>query len=243
MKRILVDEIPAAGTLFQAPRDEGFHLVQVLRAKAGEPLEILDGRGGLARGNIHSISKRACEVAVTSVLSAKRESPLWLSVTAALPVQRGTFDAMLPGLVQLGVNRIDLVYTEFGGRLKKDRDKYLKRLEDISRQSLKQCGRLCLPEIDCKPSWDDACSAVSEDAATGFFFHPNGLSQRQATRTERDRVWLAFGPEGGFSERETAVAREAGLTPLTMGPRILKMETAVIGAVYWAQTQWGDGFG
>ncbi|CAM2005931.1 RsmE family RNA methyltransferase [Acanthopleuribacter pedis] len=278
MKRLLVDSIPSVGTVFPAPTDEAFHLVHVLRAKQDEAVEVLDGRGGVAQGRIHHISKRTCDIEIEAVTRAERESPLWLGVVAALPVQRNTFDSLLPGLVQLGVNHVALVQTAFGGRLKKDRDKYQKRLADITRQSLKQCGRLFLPEISLGATWPETLGLPAADEAMGFLFHPynpassdpassdpassdpassdpassdpassdpasSDPASKAADAGRPHRVWLAFGPEGGFSDEEAAEAHAAGWTLQSMGPRILKMETAVIGAAYWAQARWGDGLG
>ncbi len=239
MKRILVASLPAVGDTFRPPADETRHLVQALRAKTGETIEILDGAGGVARAQITHLGKRDCSLVVEQILASERESPLQLDLLLALPVQRGTFDSMLPGLVQLGVNHIDLVETEYGGRLKTDREKYTRRLDEIARQSLKQCGRLRLPRITLAGSWHDALHNRQNGA--GYLFHPDPTVEANPLPTEHKAVRLAFGPEGGFSEGEAAAAREAGWRCISMGPRILKMETAVTGAAYWAQARWGDG--
>lgn len=239
MKRILVASLPAVGDTFSPPPDETRHLVQALRAKADETIEILDGAGGMARARIVSLGKRDCRLVIEQILTPERESPLQLDLLLALPVQRGTFDSMLPGLVQLGVNHIDLVETQFGGRLKTDRDKYARRLDEIARQSLKQCGRLRLPTISFTGSWQAALHHRQTEAC--YLFHPSPTADNNSLSREHQAVRLAFGPEGGFSEDEAATACDAGWRCISMGPRILKMETAVTGAAYWAQARWGDG--
>lgn len=239
MKRVLVETLPAVGSTFSPPPEETRHLVQALRAKAGETIEVLDGAGGVARARISSLGKRDCSLVVEQILELERESPLQLDLVLALPVQRGTFDSMLPGLVQLGVNHIDLVETEFGGRLRTDRDKYARRLDDIARQSLKQCGRLRLPTITLAGTWQDVLRSAATEAA--YLFHPDPAVAAADLPGSHTAVRLAFGPEGGFSADEAGAAREAGWRCISMGPRILKMETAVTGAAYWAQARWGDG--
>ena len=241
MKRVFTDPIPPIDSVFRPDPEEIRHLVQVRRVRRDETLEIVDGKGGLASATVVDVQRRDCQIRVDAVKQAKRESPLRLDLILAIPVQLSTFDHFLPGLVQLGVNRIQLVETEFGGRLKKDWPKYLARLDAIQREALKQSGRLFLPQLAKAEDWASLCDQLDANACF-LLFHPDPQNGNGVLPDSESRhLVLAFGPEGGFSEEEVAMAQAAGMRCQSMGPRILRMETAVIGACYWAQARWGDG--
>lgn len=238
MKRLLLPAIPEEGARFQPPEDERRHVQDVRRTKEGEILEILDGKGGVARARVVATSRHQMTLEVEAHLQELRDSPLHLEVAVALPVQRSTFDATLPGLVQLGANRIYLVPTEFGGRIKKDEAKYAKRLDTIATQSLKQCGRLIAPEVIITKSFDALLEQMNQPEQTNILLHP--VQEPATMPASADRIGLLIGPEGGFSEPEVTQAQEHGILLKGLGPRILKLETAAIGATYWAQSQYGD---
>ncbi|CAM2065001.1 Ribosomal RNA small subunit methyltransferase E [Sulfidibacter corallicola] len=241
MKRIWSPQLPDVGELLEPDREELRHLLSVRRASAGERIEVIDGKGGLAIGELESVRKRDAEIRIVERLEASRESPLQLTVVLALPVQISTLDDCLPGLVQLGVTRLIWVPTRYGGRMKKDPAKYQGRLQTIALQSLKQCGRLVLPVITPARDWEEACTTMTESGAFSLLFHPiRSGAGTEALPEKLDHVALWIGPEGGFSEDEVQRAAEAGARPTDMGPRILRTETAVIGACYWAQSRFGD---
>lgn len=238
MKRVIAQTLPAIGSQWSPASDEAHHLIRVRRCKPGEEIEILDGRGGLALGRVVALDKRQLTLEILDHPDVLRESPLHLEIAAALPVQQSTLDAALPGLVQLGMNRLYVCLTEYSGRLKKDAGKYLLRLENIAQQSLKQCGRLVLPEIRLVENWRDLCGAMVESNQANLLLHP--VERRSETPSELTRLGLLIGPEGGFSTGEVQTAVDAGIQLKGLGPRILKQETALIGAAHWAQAVYGD---
>ncbi len=236
MKRILVDEIPAVGTTFAPPEEERHHLQDVRRVREGEGLELLDGHGGLARAEVVAVGRNSLTVRVLEQLTEQRESPLYLAMVLAIPSQLSTVDDLLPGLVQLGLNRLTLVPTTWGGRLKKDSDKYLRRLHTIAANALKQCGRTVLPELELLDRWQDALAQPRHDL--DLLFHPTEQAPSLPAQPERIGLWI--GPEGGFTPEELAEAQTAGIQLKGLGPRILKLETAALATASWSQFQWGD---
>jgi len=237
MKRMLLTSIPEVGVRVRPDSGESHHLLKVRRAKAGEILEVMDGKGGLARAQL-LVEGREVALRIVERLEEVRESPLCLTLGLAIPSQASVFDTALPGLVQLGVNRIMLAPTDFGGRLKKGGDRYAERLHTICVQSLKQCGRTRIPEILFLSDWATLCQEMMGGNDGVVLFHP--MKERVELKAKPVNLGMLIGPEGGFSPEEVDHARSQGIEIQGLGPRILKMETAMVGACFWAQRAYGD---
>ena len=238
MIRVLADELPEPGGEWTPSDEEAHHLVRVRRVKPGQAVEVIDGQGGAVRGVIAQVSKRSASIQIKERIDEQRESSLDLTIVAAIPVQANTFDAALPGLVQLGVIRIILTPTAYGGKLKKDLTRYSQRLQDIAANALKQSGRLVMPGFTFYQSWEETCRRLAQQAGLKLLFHPN--SEEVQVTDKVTAVTLCIGPEGGFSDEEVALAQTHSIQTQGLGPRILKMETALIGATFWAQQRFGD---
>lgn len=239
MKRVLVSSIPEPGQVARVDSAESHHLLKVRRVAPGEMLEVMDGSGGLALGEL-LVEGRQALVRIEKWVEEKRESPLRLSVGLAIPSQLSVVDQFLPGMVQLGVTHVYLAPTAFGGRPGKRAEKYEDRLNSICLQSLKQCGRTQAPELMFLPNWDRLCRTLVENHQRTILFHPAEAEVSMEVKPES--LALLIGPEGGFSPEEVDHARHLGIECMGLGPRILKMETAVIGACFWAQRAFGDLF-
>jgi 16S rRNA (uracil1498-N3)-methyltransferase len=238
VKRLLVEKIPAVGELADVAGDELHHLLKVRRVKGEIEVELLDGQGSAAKATLTPLDRRRAEVRVTQHLDDQRESPLNLTMALAIPESKSTLESIIPGLVQLGTRRILLIHSEYGGRLKGDSEKSLNRLREIARQSLKQCGRTQLPEITLAKSF--SAGVETDTAETKIMLHP-GESKPDQTGQQPKSISIWVGPEGGFSETEVNLWREqTGGHLQNLGPRILKMETAVIGAAFHIQRCYGD---
>ena len=238
MKRLLVPAIPAVGSNFSPPEDERRHLQDVRRVKNGEVLEVLDGQGGLATARVSSMTKNRMSLEVLEVRSDLRDSPLQLEVAVAIPTQKSTFDETLPGLVQLGADTIFLVATDYGGRLKPDNGKYETRLHTIATQSLKQCGRLRAPRLVICSSFAELVAGMATRNQANILFHP--VETQVPLPQKLSSLGLLIGPEGGFSPAEVELATNAACIVRGLGSRILRLETAAIGACFWAQSLYGD---
>ncbi len=237
MKRAWLEPLPEVGAEAALDPLESHHLAAVRRAAVGERIELIDGVGGLALAEIIVCRKDAVAVRILERPQISRESPMILELALAIPHQLSTMDQVLPGLVQLGVNRLWLATSAFSGRLKKDPDRYLTRLREIVRQAMKQSGRLVGPAIEFAAHWEALCIDFQERLAHGVLYHP-GYPEVSATAFPAEglpSLGLLIGAEGGFSEREVAAAEARGIHIHGMGPRILKQETAAIGACYWAR--------
>jgi len=245
MKRIILPPpLPETGTRFSPDPSQIHHLKNVRRVHDGEDLEILDGVGGLARGKVH-ILKGDLHIQVVEELEITRESPTKICLAMAIPSHRKTIDLLLPALVQLGVWQIRIVETKYGGRLKGSKEKILQRTQKIAGESLKQCGRLVIPHIVLGDGFEQTCTTMERELEKNLIFHPlheDGESSGEDAQSGPlpGGLGIFVGPEGGFSPQEVEFARGKGFKICDLGPRVLRMETAVVGICFWAQTAFGD---
>lgn len=226
MIRAFVEELPKTGT-FCLEGEEAFHLIKVKRIRPGETVEMLNGKGGRASCYVNEIKKRVVLLEVSDSQSESPDPPLGLVL--GLPVQLSTLSTMLPGLVQVGVTHIYLVETEFSGRLRKA-DKAISRLDSILKQSLKQCGRSWLPEIQTLKLIDLVSTLDTSPFGHGHLFHPGGKPWSEI----RDKLKMSspivsfIGPEGGFSPNDLETIESWNTESIDLGPSILKLETAAV---------------
>ena len=242
MKRVLLEPIPPIGQTCEPDREEAHHLLKVRRVGEGERIEVIDGCGGLAVAEV-AIHGRKVSLKIVEKPEVDRESPLHLALGLGLPVSLQIFDHSLPSLVQLGVTTIRLAPVAYGGRMKKDWEKYRARLDHICIQALKQSGRLLPPQLIYHATWDELCSAMAKTCVKNLLFHPDQATAETTEEKALKSLGLLVGPEGGFTEEEVDIAKSHGINTKDLGPRILKMETVLVGACYWAQSTWGDGSG
>ena len=235
MKRVLSEESGfVVGAQVPVSDAESHHLLRVLRAKQGEAVEVL-GKGSACLARLEMSGKCAALTCESLIDAASRESPLDLHVVLACPVHRQTLDGLVPALVQLGVNQVTVVQSAFGGSLKTDLEKWLSRLSSIEQQARKQSGRIHEMSI-----YFERNMALALDQADGLkiVLDPSGGPTDMAEIL--NELTLVIGPEGGFSREELNVAVSAGFLVCSLGPRILRMETAAVGACFWAQSRFGD---
>jgi 16S rRNA (uracil1498-N3)-methyltransferase len=223
------------------PEDAAHHAVHVLRLRAGDDVTLFNGRGGEYAGRIAAIERLRVQVDVLQHRPLERESPF--AVTLVQGVSAGEkMDFTVQKATELGVAVLQpVVCARSTGRLAGERAE-LKRAHwrRIAVAACEQCGRNRVPDVQ----------AVRPLAGYGRMPAPEGLrlllSPRSALRLgaaagrPAGPVTLAAGPEAGFSEAEEAALAEAGFTPVRLGPRVLRTETAAIAALAALQALAGE---
>jgi len=214
------------------------HMLAALRLKPGAPVRLFNGEGGEYLGEVAHAGRRDVSVAVQQFSDVERESPL--PITLALCVSRGDrLDYALQKSTELGVTRIVPLFSErtelrlAGERLEKKR----RHWEQVLISACEQCGRNRLPSLEAPLSLADWVARA--DCALKLVLHHRG-DQGLAEGPRPDSVCLLIGPEGGLAETEIEQAMEAGFTPLTLGPRVLRTETAPVASISLLQHLWGD---
>ncbi|HWT14378.1 MAG TPA: 16S rRNA (uracil(1498)-N(3))-methyltransferase [Patescibacteria group bacterium] len=237
--RLFVDLPLQAGQGVTLSEAAANHAVRVLRLREGDPVTLFNG-DGLDYTGVISLGKRDARVHLHDAEAVTNESPLAITLVQALA--RGEkMDLILQKATELGVVKIVPV-TSDRTEVKLDEDRADKRIlhwQRVLESACEQCGRAQIPEIESPSTLERAARlfAVSDD--TRLVLHPEG--GRPLARIDcGDAVTIAIGPEGGFSERDLAVLDQAGFTRITLGPRVLRTETAGLAAIAALQTRFGD---
>jgi len=171
------------------------------------------------------------------------ESPIALAIYQALP-EKERFELILEKLTELGAARIVPMTTARSATVA-ERDagqKKSHRWPEVVRRAAIQCRRAQLPELGPCLTLCEALQEAAADDVRLFLFEGEPVwTLHEALRDERpQRLALFIGPEGGFAPEEMAQARAAGVLPISLGPRILRTETAAIAACAALQFALGD---
>jgi 16S rRNA (uracil1498-N3)-methyltransferase len=226
----------AAGA--QLPLDEGQsrYLAAVMRLAAGDELLVFNGRDGEWRARVQAVGKRAVTLAVQDQVRAQASGPD-LDLVIAL-VKRARLEIIVEKAAELGARRVRPVTTE---RTNADHTR-VERLQAIAAEAAEQTGRMDVPQV-LEPVRLDQLIADWEAPRRLLFCDEAGdaLPALEALAGAAGPWAILIGPEGGFSPREREVLRALSFaTPATLGPRILRADTAAISALTLWQAAVGD---
>lgn len=216
------------------------HAVGVLRLRDGDDVILFNGDGSECVGQLVKAGKGA-EVLLKATCAPVRESSL--DVTLVQGVSSGErMDYTLQKAVELGIARIQPVMMK-RTIVRLDEEKRVKRRrhwQGVVVSACEQCGRNRLPEV--APILDFAAWLATPDAHAGLrlLLDPEAESRLRQLDPPVEPVSLLAGPEGGFDPGEREALRRAGFRPLSLGPRILRTETAAVTALAVMQGLWGD---
>jgi 16S rRNA (uracil1498-N3)-methyltransferase len=220
---------------------EAHHLLHVMRAKAGDRVVLFDGGGIEFTAVVERGGRDRVELRVLSREMVDRELPFQLSLAVSLP--KGERQKWLvEKAVELGVARLVPLITQRS--VAQPGQGVLRRLRRTVIEAAKQCGRNRLMQLEEPLSWSDLI-ARSSAASIRLLAHPyNGdITDYRAMLADHDcrkssngeiisnvpiAIIAAVGPEGGFADDEVALAAASGWRTLSLGPRILRVETAAI---------------
>ena len=200
---------------------EAHHLGAVCRARPGDVVCLFNGDGHEYPARIVEVTRRDVTLEVESVVACSRELPIVLHIAAPLPKgDRAWF--LVEKLTELGVTTLTILSTERSVVL--PREAKLEKLERQVIEASKQCGRNALMRIEGPRKLgeflrDDGLPKIR------LFAHP--ATERGPLLPQAD-VAACVGPEGGFTDAEVTLARDAGWRPIDLGPRILRVETAAL---------------
>lgn len=202
--------------------DEARHLAKVRRVGVGETVVLFDGQGFATRAEVVLVGNRRVELDAVGPPLPDRAADVRLTLATAVP-KGDRFDWLVEKATEIGVDRLVPLITERS--VVDPRAAKLDRLRRTVLEASKQCGRNRLMAI-AEPVALDACNGPP---AQRLMAHPEGLPQRDWPTVESGAdVWLAVGPEGGFSDGETERAVGAGWTLVGLGPTLLRIETAAV---------------
>lgn len=218
---------------------QAHHAIHVLRLQTGDAITLFDGRGVEYAALIRRIDKSGLTLAVTARSEIDRESPL--KVILAQGVSSGErMDYTVQKCVELGISAIQPLMTQRSVvRLAGERaDKRVAHWRAIAVAACEQCGRNFVPEVLPVQSLTTWLGALQ--SATRYLLSPGAPTRLRELGRPESPITLLVGPEGGWNDEETLAARVAGFTPLALGPRVLRTETAAVAALAALQAIWGD---
>lgn len=218
-------------------KDQVHQLKKVMRVRAGEQFEVVDDSSQLAIVEVTELDP--FEVKVVELLEQKVELPV--SVTIAVGLSKGDkLDFIVQKATELGVSEIiPLSLTRNVVKWTGDKaDKKIERLQKIAEEASEQSHRLKVPCVtsvmtlkelaNYTSDFEQKLIAYEESAKVGESLQ---LVKSLQSLQENERVIFVFGPEGGIEEQEVALLEESGYIPCSLGPRILRAETAPLYAL------------
>lgn len=223
--RLFIDQPLADGLELRIEGGQAHYLLSVMRLKAGGTVKLFDDRTGEWLGEAVAIAKRDLIVRVVAKLREREAAPdLWLCVA---PIKRGRIDWVAEKASELGVARLLPVLTRRAVVDKLNGD----RLRAHMIEAAEQCERTALPELAEMTTLDALLRHWPVERALFFADEEGGAPMLEAVRAHPGPAAILIGPEGGFHPDEREAIRAAtGAVPVSLGPRILRAETAALAA-------------
>ena len=238
---IAADRIALAEPTITGP--DVHHIRKVLRLRPGAEVVLCDGEGHDYQARIVATERDRVRVAVIEAITNASESALSLTLAQAY-LKGKKMDLLVRQLTELGITR----WSPFIARRsvpapdKKKMAARRRRWQKISLEAIKQCGRSRAMLIDPLVSFEDNLTRA-QACELKLIFWEEYLAAKPLNELcvgNPASLFLMIGPEGGFSDQEVARAQEAGFEAVSMGPRILRTETAALAAGVMVQMLFGD---
>lgn len=230
--RLFVDAPLSEAAEVRVDGGQAHYLISVMRVKQGAPIKLFDNRTGEWLSEVAILAKRDLILRITAKLRPREDVPdLWLM---AAPIKKARVDLVAEKACELGVARFCPVITRrtIVDRLNLDR----LRMQMI--EAAEQCGRTALPEIDEPVKLSARLKDWPVERRLFFADEEGGIPFAEAARTNAGLAAILIGPEGGFDDEERAAIRALPQAiGVSLGPRILRAETAALAAIsVWMAT-------
>ncbi len=245
LRRFFVKEIVTKDGSCMITGSEARHIAKALRMGRGDHIILVDGQGARYQSLIESVSPRGVRVKLESRLPSPSSSPVRITLCQALLKSRA-MDLVIEKASELGVHSIHPFISErtvvkLDGQKAKER---VRRWQEICHSAITQSDGRTPAEIGSLLSFSDLTIKYQKETALKVIFWEDedgkdlkGLLRESSPLTE---VIGLVGPEGGFTQEEIRIAEQAGFTPVSLGQRVLKAETAAITMTAIIQYEWGD---
>jgi 16S rRNA (uracil1498-N3)-methyltransferase len=231
----------APGARVELPEHTAHHAREVLRLRAGAAVRVFDGAGSEFEAVLDEVSRRTVSARLRHPVTPRPESPLRL-VLAVSPLKGDRMDVVVQKATELGVAEIWPVVTfrtDAAARpaLKGSRGE---RWGRVASGAAEQCGRAVVPHV-LPTTTLEGLLARPFDGARIVLLETSGHPPLGSAAVDPSApLLLLVGPAGGFEPAEAHTLRASGFAPASLGPRILRAETAALAAVAIAQALWGD---
>ncbi|MEE0252510.1 MAG: 16S rRNA (uracil(1498)-N(3))-methyltransferase [Acutalibacteraceae bacterium] len=230
MPRFFINESPSQQAIITG--EDSKHITKSLRMKVGESLVLCNGQGMDYHCTISSMDEHQVVVSVNSSVPTISEPSVSVTLYQGLP-KSDKMDSVVQKAVEMGVTRIVPVLTQrcVSRPDQKSAQKKVERWQKISVEAAKQCGRGILPPVSPVTDFSAALRQAASESTILFFYEGGGQSLHQCIDPSCKSYSIFIGPEGGFAEEEVQLALDSGVKKATLGPRILRTETAPVAAL------------
>lgn len=221
-------------------RDQMHHLVHVLRRGEGDECVLFNGRDGAFLARIAEIRKKQTRLELTQKIAEQPPaSDLWYGFA---PIKSGRLDYMVQKATEMGAGVLQPVRTQFtqAGKLRTD------KMVSHTIEAAQQCEVLALPRVEAEISLENLVARWPENHGNRQLIFADeeraSASPVETVRALKEQpVGVLIGPEGGFSPQERELlAGQAFVHPVSLGPRILRADTAAVAALALVQAIIGD---
>jgi len=242
MQKFIITEIKTLPSKVCVIGQDAKHIFKVLRKKRGDNIAITDGRGKDYNSIILNATPESIEIKIIEKFDSITESFIDITLCSGM-LKDKKMDFVIKHITQLGVQKWIPFFCERSipnpNIIKMERRK--KRWESIAKESLKQCNRSCLPEISEPLNFETLMKqSENHDFKIAFWEKSNQKIKTLQNSISPKKIIILIGPEGGFSKKEILMAREKGFLSYSLGPRILRAETASIASCALIQHLFGD---
>jgi 16S rRNA (uracil1498-N3)-methyltransferase len=229
------------------PPEVSHQILRVLRLGRGDVIELRDESGRSWKAEIVRVSKKLVQVALLEEVFYATESPLGVKLFLAL-ARSDRVDLAVRQATELGVKEIILfpsARSPYRLEQPKIQDRTL-RWDKIAREAVCQCRRVEVPRIFYKKDLEEVMTFVESESGdilrivASEMNGSHGMGIFLSADVKPDTVAIAVGPEGGWTEEEIAMFESRKWIPVSLGPRILRYETAVVVMLSLCQFLWGD---
>ena len=243
MNSFYIEGCGETGASVRLAAEDAKHAAQVMRMQPGETFYAIDEAGCRFLAELAEVSKAECTALLHEKLS-DNEPDVKITVYQGLP-KADKMELVVQKLTELGAARLVPVKMErcVVKLDEKDGKKRQDRLQKIAREAAKQCKRGGCLEVSEPKTWKQ----LHEEFKTHDLFmtpweNADGFGMKAAHEQFPDAksIGIVVGPEGGMSENEVQALEQLGAKTVTLGPRILRTETAAIAAAAMTMLLWGD---
>lgn len=245
MHRFYLPSVSLGETEFPLAWGESRKICRVLRLRPGSEIALWDATGKEYSALITRIVGQQVFVRVLAEQERDVEAPLKLALVQGIP-KGSKFDYVIQKATELGVWRVYPAVTErtIVKIPREKRNARQRRWQTIAAEAARQSGRVQIPEVMEISSFEEICAGLESDALKILLWEreSSGLKEflRRNSPSPQTPVYLFVGPEGGLSEQEVAHCRAAGGVTVSLGPRILRTETAGVVGLGLVLYEWGD---
>lgn len=237
MQRLFIPDVLAAGTAVEASKEHFHYLTNVLRMAEGDAVLLFNGRDGEWNATLSFPTRK--RLLFTPVEQTRPQpDPSDLHYLFA-PLKVGRLDYLVQKAVEMGAGVLQPVMTQHvQGKITS-----LERLEANAVEAAEQCGILSIPQVAAPRKLEDLLADWPRERRIVFCDEGHGSQNPLPVlqKIEERRLALLVGPEGGFSDGERTLLRSLDfVTPIPLGPRILRADTAAVAAMAVIQAAIGD---